>query len=56
MSKRDGEKCERVTNKRKLRIPDNKVPIAIDSSTDDENEGESFRKQVMRRRKYQIHA
>ncbi len=56
VSKRDGEKCERVTKKRKLRIPDNKVPIAIDSSTDDENEGESFRKQVMRRRKYQIHA
>ena len=55
-AKHDAKKCERVTKKRKVRIPDNKVPIAIDSSTDDENEGESFRQRVMRRRKYQIHA
>lgn len=55
-AKHDAQKCERVAKKRKVRIPDNKVPIAIDSSTDDENEGESFRQRVMRRRKYQIHA
>ena len=52
----DAEKCKKITKKRKVRIPDNKVPIAINSSTDDENEGESFRKRIMRRRKYQIHA
>ena len=59
LAKENSPEPNEATEKRKIR-KDNRVPIVIEDSTDDEdeiqNEGEKYRNEVMRRRKYKIHA